>query len=516
MAAVSAPQATGALTPPTSSDGTSSAWDYSVPSRNQSTFPRQQHEDTSQTERKQMTSHPNGSSRRSDSAKQSRSNSTTEPAHAPARLNNLNKKGSMSGTDSPSDSLVDLYSSGGKNGANGVDHIERGREGKNGGPYHEDDPGWIHRDKLARIESRELQAAGIILPRTRAYSRRGAGDRSREASATGLHRNEQHPVKQQRVESPTAEELEDDDDGAGWDPRSPEEIAADGNLSYRDYGSLSKGSSKIPLALTSPAPIPWEYLERDAPMQRSRSAVWGGEDDSIAYPLPRAKESSEEPVLQPTPTTTPSAPKRFTSADSSPKKSANATPTNRKTSSTSTTSKPPLTQQKQKARSGSNSRPTTRSGEGPIKTPEGDPPWLASMYKPDPRLPPDQQLLPTVARRLQQEQWEKEGKFGNVYDRDFRPLNDEEIKRPEPAAVAPEEQPEDKQEDLNQQWPLRKPKSPEPSRPGTSSGYSTMPRIQNAPPSRMQSPMLAQFPVHGFEPEEVPEKKKGCGCCVVM
>ncbi|OBT61788.1 hypothetical protein VE03_09083 [Pseudogymnoascus sp. 23342-1-I1] len=514
MAAVSAPQATGALTPPTSSDGNSSAWDYSVPSRNQqSTFPRQQQEETSHAERKQMTSHPNGSTRRNDGAKQHRSNSAAEPAHAPARLNNLNKKSSMSGTDSPSDSLVDLYSSGPvKSAANGVDYTERGREGNSGNPYHEDDPGWIHRDKLARIESRELQAAGIILPRTRAYSRR---DRSREASATGLHRNEQHPAKQQRVESPTAEELEDDDT-TGWDPRTPEEIAADNNSSYRDYGSLSKGSSKIPLALTSPAPIPWEYLERDAPMQRSRSAVWGAEDDSIAYPTPRAKASSEEPHIQPTPTTTPSAPKRFASADSSPKKSANATPTNRKMSATSVTSKPPITHQKHKARSGSNSRPTTRSGEGPIKTPEGDPPWLASMYKPDPRLPPDQQLLPTVARRLQQEQWEKEGKFGNVYDRDFRPLNDDEIKMPEPAAVAPEEQPEAKQEELLPQWPLRKARSPEPSRPGTSSGYSTMPRIQNAP-SRIQSPMLAQFPVHPFEPEQAPEKKKkGCGCCVVM
>ena len=155
-----------------------------------------------------MPSHPNGSTRRNDAAKQPRPNPADDPAHAPARLNNLNKKGSMSGTDSPSDSLVDLYSTGpGKSAANGVDHSERGREGKGGAPYHEDDPGWIHRDKLARIESRELQAAGIILPRTRAYSRR---DMSREASATGLHRNDQHPAKQQRVESPTAEELEDE------------------------------------------------------------------------------------------------------------------------------------------------------------------------------------------------------------------------------------------------------------------------------------------------------------------
>ena len=27
---------------------------------------------------------------------------------------------------------------------------------------------------------------------------------------------------------------------------------------------------------------------------------------------------------------------------------------------------------------------------------EGDPPWMVSAYTPDPRLPPDQQLLPTA------------------------------------------------------------------------------------------------------------------------
>jgi len=58
------------------------------------------------------------------------------------------------------------------------------------------------------------------------------------------------------------------------------------------------------------------------------------------------------------------------------------------------------------------------------------------MYKPDPRLPPDQQVIPTHAKRMQQEQWEKEGKFGNVYDTSFRPLNQEEF-RPRPNSVSP-------------------------------------------------------------------------------
>src|SRR5690349_12867032 len=137
-----------------------------------------------------MSSHPNGSTRRNDTAKLSRSTPTSDPAYlAPARLNSLNRNGSISETNSPSDSLLDLYS--GKSAANSIDHSERGRDASSEVLDNEEDPGWIHRDKLARIESRELQAAGIIIPRTRAYSRR---DRSREPSATGLHRNEQHPA----------------------------------------------------------------------------------------------------------------------------------------------------------------------------------------------------------------------------------------------------------------------------------------------------------------------------------
>lgn len=167
------------------------------------------------------------------------------------------------------------------------------------------------------------------------------------------------------------------------------------------------------------------------------------------------------------------------------------------------------------------------------KGPEGDPPWLASMYKPDPRLPPDQQLLPTVAKRLQQEQWEKEGKFGNTYDREFRPLSEMEVPdQPpdQPSDTVPEPQTieviETKLEQPQPGWPLRGPKSPALStgRPGTSSNgsYSTMPKLQtqgNGKPQSiptMPSPkIIQQSPIRMPEPPE-DTKKKGCGCCVVM
>lgn len=93
---------------------------------------------------------------------------------------------------------------------------------------------------------------------------------------------------------------------------------------------------------------------------------------------------------------------------------------------------------------------------------EGDPPWLVSAYKPDPRLPPDQQLLPTVARRLQQEKWEQEGKFGSIYDKDFRPLTGEGFLSP------PENMPSSSSDDIVKQevekpaddWPLKSPEVP--------------------------------------------------------
>jgi hypothetical protein len=141
------------------------------------------------------------------------------------------------------------------------------------------------------------------------------------------------------------------------------------------------------------------------------------------------------------------------------------------------------------------------------------------MYKPDPRLPPDQQLLPTVAKRLQQEQWEKEGKFGNTYDKEFRPLNDEAFQPPEivsQTVEVPEQKPGEHSE-----WPLRTPKSPTLStgRPGTAGGYSTMPKIQDISPSPMSTrpeTTPQPMPLRVEEPREEKKQKGDCGCCIVM
>jgi hypothetical protein len=466
-----------------------------------------------------MTTQSNGlssnhhNSRRTDISSSSNNNQPGESGFlAPARVNALNRKDSSNSDTSGPDSLLDLY---GKSTVNSLD-LSDSKRASRADLYDNEDPEssrWIHRDKLARIESQELQAAGIILPRTRTYSKSGRRDRSRDQSQ-GLEKNDQstHHQKRQRTETVPVEEAEDGQE-IGWDLRMPEEAAEDSTqYAYRDLSGV-KGASKIPVALTSPLPIPLEYLVRDSPMQRTRSSGWTGDEDAIAYPQIRDKQPTGKATDESTPAQTKPQPKRLAS-DTSPSKKI-TTPATRKGSAPNMKSAPLTGRPKTRSGSNSISRPGTRSGElgtgTTTKRPEGDPPWLATMYKPDPRLPPDQQLLPTVAKRLQQEQWEKEGKFGNAYDREFRPLNDEQIQKPEDVEKDDEEsvlEPE-----ATAEWPLKSPKSPVPStgRPGTAGGYTTMPKIQD-PPTPSQPPKLS--PLQQENPKEA--KHGGCGCCIVM
>jgi hypothetical protein len=430
----------------------------------------------------------------------------------PARVTALNRKdSSISESGSAPDSLLDLY--GTNNSAmHSMEHVEK-EKGYIYGDAEEDPEHsrWIHRDKLARIESQELQAAGIILPRSRAASKSSNSrrDNSREQGGNGL-RSEQAQKRQVMESVPTEEEEEQE--SRDWDLRLPAEAAEDHEEGFQDVSGGVKGVSRIPVSKTSPIPIPIEHLERDTPMRRMQSEVWTGEDETVSNPKIRGRSASVK-ALDDAPTPTPA--KRQVSENSPPKKTARkgSTPTLRNPSA-----------QRPKTRSGSNrevpvQRPVTRSGDSSgsasSKRPEGDPPWITSMYKPDPRLPPDQQLLPTVAKRLQQEQWKKEGKFASTYDTQFEPLNDE-LPPPGPDPAPEEVQiPEQKPVvDRGSEWPLRSPKSPTFStgRPGTAGGYSTMPKISTTRQEAVPSPLI---PVTMEEPPEE-RKKGGCGCCTVM
>ncbi|KAI0835859.1 hypothetical protein F5Y06DRAFT_120649 [Hypoxylon sp. FL0890] len=382
---------------------------------------------------------------------------------------------------------------------------------------------WIHRDKLARIESQELQAAGIILPKPRAQSR---ARRDRSQDKVNSHRratdaSEQQPVSRSRKNSELSLEKTPDTEVPSWDLRLPEEIAEDPG---EFWVTKDTGKSRIPVAKISPAPIPADFLERDAPVLRKPSFPLLDDDASISLPKPRSRSGSSN-VVDDAPKVQPG---KRSATEGSPKKAVTAgTAGARKASAPAkaTSQGRPKTRSGPTPRSGSTTRPTTRSGElsPPISksAPEGDPPWMVSAYKPDPRLPPDQQLLPTVAKRLQQEKWEQEGKFGNIYDKEFRPLNDEGFLKP------PESEKPKDDEEKQDEWPLRPgAKSPNPSRPGTSS-YSTMPKIQGAPavsplasPLSIQSPQIQstqnpRVPTQDEQPEDKPEKS-GCGCCIVM
>lgn len=391
------------------------------------------------------------------------------------------------------------------------------------------DSKWIHRDLLAKIESQELQAAGITLPQSRSRSR-PRRDRSQSSARKPMQDNS----SRSRKNSSHAMEPKTPDTSEainGWDSRPIEEAEAEG-----DAPAKHAGGSRIPVPKKSPLPIPTSHLERDKLMKRENSP----EELEKKIEMPKARSRSNSTTLknlEPSPTFKATPAKRAATTDLSPKKQTPAGP--RKGSAPSKSIPPEARGKvKPKPKNGNNGRPNTRSGErelsGGSKPMEGDPPWLVSAYKPDPRLPPDQQLLPTVARRLQQEKWEQEGKFGSIYDKDFRPLTGEGFLSP------PENMPSSSSDDIVKQevekpvedWPLKSPDVPKsPASPGRSSSYSTMPKIQDKPPAsplsspkqpqRVESPepmQITRVPdIPEKEPEQAGKKEKGgCGCCIVM
>lgn len=385
---------------------------------------------------------------------------------------------------------------------------------------------WIHRDKLAKIESEELQAAGIILPHPRSRSR---PRRERSQSSTkrigGDHhtrsrKNSMHTLEPKTPETSAA--LNGADDGDGDVPARP------------------LTGSRIPVPKKSPLPVSGSHSRENSPEDQDKRI-------EPAKTRPRSNSTALK-SLDPSATTLKVQPAKRAATDISPKKPTATVP--RKASAPSKTI-PPEARGKVKPKSkngsnGSNTRPNTRSGERELNTGswgskpmEGEPPWMVSAYKPDPRLPPDQQLLPTVARRLQQEKWEQEGKFGSVYDKDFRPLTDEGLLSPPTTMPSSSTDNIVKQEvEKPDEWPLRSPEAPKsPASIGRSSTYSTMPKIQDkpnasplsspkppsqptmpSPPPRPQPAQITRVPdvSEKEEPKTAEKKKGGCGCCIVM
>ena len=473
----------------------------------------------------------------------------------------------ISRSGSENDSLLDLYR------GNGSDPKIRSASYDNEVPENmyrpqENDPeGWIHRDKLAKIESEELQAAGINLSsarRGRSKSGKRDGSRSRKSeesfnSGTGERGEEKKP----RLSEPVQEE-EVDEDRSEWDLRSPEEIAHDSQASQMySQPPLKKSGSRIPVLTSSPHPIPPERLDRDTPLPRKRTISNSMVPDEIALlGKTRTKDDNNyqngvEELATPTHKRVGS---REGSKPSSPMKKdklATATPPTASAASLrkvtpSSLRKPsgpvkagngPLspTGSTHRDRSVETDRPRTA-----VNRPEGDPPWLATMYKPDPRLPPDQQIIPTHARKQQAAQWADDGSVPKAYDRDFTPIA---VHQPEelakrlsvtPSSPAVVDNAEKEQEGQGgQAWPLKpmsSVRSTHSNRPGTSGSitgnYSTMPKVAPSPilissqsprVGGLASPRMAAAPSRLQEQRRDQEEKdddgtvkKGCGCCIVM
>ena len=468
---------------------------------------------------------------------------------APSTLDaSRHRLGDLSRNGSEADSLLDLYRqqragmpSAHKNSANSemrprtLEEEEAERER------------WIHRDKLAVIESQEARAAGIKIPREFDVSPEDVVPNGQ--TYTGYSEDHgrialgDHDEGQQKLRSPSPD-LDEITDPLNHfhDPRTPEEIAADmietpsSSPMYSQH-ALRSSSSRIPLATSSPLPISQQHLERNTPLLRKRGTSGNWDEDGIMYNKSRSRSQSigSQVLLHdsdlPNDIATPSHYGVSGSSPSKAKAPSKAQPVSVTKRSANAAQNVSATSKSRSASAMSRGSPAQRPGtrSGPdgrpptaVNRPEGDPPWLATMYKPDPRLPPDQQIIPTLAKRLQQEQWAKEGKAASAFDRDFTPLA---ISTSEPPNVSGQNGgpsvPDAQQETAA--WPLKTTRSVSSKAAHISvsgsehAGYSTTPKLQTTPPlGQAQRPTFPQrMEVHQPSSHEQ-EKDTGCGCCVVM
>lgn len=467
-------------------------------------------------------------------------------------------------------------------------------------PERVDDSAWIHRDKLAQIEIQEMEEAGFYRHSSRRSESEGPArhrtSRSmsrprRSASRTDQKRqheidtdedyaaaypgNEESPRKRVSTVPSAPEEDQEASHGAQQEPtyamrdfdpyrdsqfHAAEAITAQLNAQRQQQQTLVRpGTSRIPVSRVSPVPVSSQAVDRESQLPRSRagSQNWGGSFDEMQYARKVRSGSMSSQVLLDSDidhqriTPPGSSNKNSSNEGTSPPKSQipKKTVSGGRTASAASgaPSRPGSSHQNKRGTSTSGARrPGSSSGHKSRPSagypPDGDAPWISSMYKPDPRLPPDQQMLPTHAKRMMQEQWEKDGKTGTAYDREFNLLNDDEFPKPpvlslDSRSLVPPHGSLSPTKDKSSPngsanggpWPLSPTKSDNRSdagsvRPGTSGGYKITPTIPDTP-NIQRSPLpspAAQMPAHNPTPRvpELSEKdeaapKKGC-CCIVM
>ncbi|KAF1924537.1 uncharacterized protein M421DRAFT_424673 [Didymella exigua CBS 183.55] len=543
------------LTPPSSSHGAAASWEFAVPldgsrqSYDQEAFMA----GNSANGYKPHTSHNNGFAKpvRSTTWESQGQYDDGRVTQASGRASSLHKKPSRDVITSEQDGA---YGKGSTKGKMGPPASVRGRGAKKsatGSPtdLEADQSNWIHRDKLKEIEIREMEEAGFRIGRTsRSNSRsQSATRRTRTNSELGEGRQSGDDRYERRVVSPIPAEDEEalhEQRYHTWSPTNSDDPAPEMQPPSRTNHTVRPSTSRIPLPKTSGIPVPAAVADREAPLPRSRtgSANWNGDiaaagarvrsgsigsqvllddyTDEKRYGHRRDNSSSASASSMKQPPRSPVKAK-------TPGKLA-ATAGSRKTSTTSrnTAKSRQVSGNKRPGTSGNAvSRPTT------AHRPEGEAPWIATMYKPDPRLPPDQQIIPTHAKRMQQEQWETEGRVGSMYDTDFRLLNAEEmggqrLSQIDPIALEKERE--------SGQWPLassdkqasgldeklepmgdRSPAVEQPQFKLTPT-IPQSPRVPSPKPGSIkraasEKPTTTRVPEAG---EEIPEKKGKC--CIVM
>ncbi|TKX23496.1 hypothetical protein C1H76_4566 [Elsinoe australis] len=344
-----------------------------------------------------------------------------------------------------------------------------------------DDSAWIHRDKLAQIESKEMQDLGFRVRRPSSRSMRSRSrSATRSASRTSDRRgrdSSQHASRSPSDAGMNSAAFTFDDmqnmavppvpvDSASYSRHNSGlvetngfgfEDAPDEAPKERVRSTSRPGTSRIPVSRNSPAPLSNAFIERDSPLARSRNGSLALSSSpempqSRKMSRPRSQSLGSQMMLDeagiPATRTPRSRPTSMhlnnspllnndkSDSASSPKmpKSPKPGPLNPKkhTRNTSSATKPRVTSTSS-AKDSPSSRPKS-SGNRPrsVHRPEGEAPWIATMYKPDPMLPPDQQILPTHAKKIMQEQWAREGKTGDTYDKNFNLLNNNEIPPPKP------------------------------------------------------------------------------------
>ncbi len=217
---------------------------------------------------------------------------------------------------SEADSLLDLYGHP-RSVIDGTDKSERDVTLDDLYQLEQEDPEssrWIHRDKLAAIESHEMQEAGIKLPRQMRSksSLQHKKSHSRNQSTTSFKSQEPdvpattgvREGKRQKMQAPLQQapppQQEVYDDPMDFDLRTPEERALDhqpgsGPIAMYYQPNLGRSGSRIPLPKTSPMPIAQGHVERNTPLPRTRgtSGNWSaGDEEGFSYNKTRSRSNS--------------------------------------------------------------------------------------------------------------------------------------------------------------------------------------------------------------------------------